>query len=120
MSYPSPPENKSAVRRAGKAISDGSATQADFDLVDRWRSAHGYVINTFQTWIKRHIDKQDFGVEFAQRLKRRNTVIDKLRRKDGNGAPLIADVAAMHDFAGCRMIFEKFEHLQSFRNYMIQ
>ncbi|WP_263334897.1 RelA/SpoT domain-containing protein [Albidovulum salinarum] len=116
--YPPPPENKSAVRRAGVAIANGNAAPADYEIVDQWRASHGYVINTFQTWIKRHINKREHEVEFAQRLKRRNTVIDKLRRKNAAGDLLIADVSAMHDFAGCRMIFSTLEELTDFREYM--
>ena len=118
MSYPEPPESKSHVKKAGLAIAHGTATQTDFDLVDRWRSSHGYVINTFQAWIKGHFSKQATNVEFAQRLKRRNTVIDKIMRKSPNGSPLIADVSAMHDFAGCRLIFDSVEDLKTFREYM--
>jgi len=118
MSYPPPPENKNAVKRAGRAISDGTATDADFALVDQWRSSHGYVINTFQMWIKRQIEKQDFEVEFAQRLKRRNTVIDKLKRRNQKGELLISDVSAMHDFAGCRMIFNSIVEMKNFRKWM--
>lgn len=118
MSYPQPPTSKSAVRRAGKAIAAGSSSNADSILVDQWRASHGYVINTFQAWIKRHIAKQPFLVEFAQRLKRKRTVDDKLQRKDAAGKPLISDVTAMHDFAGCRMIFDSIEELRSFREYM--
>ena len=116
--YPPPPSNKSAVKRAGKAIADGNATQGDFELVEQWRSSHGYVMNNFQMWIKRHIAKKDYEVEFAQRLKRRNTVFDKLKRKNNNGEFLISDVSAMHDFAGCRMIFSNIHDLNDFRSYM--
>ncbi|MCA1286733.1 RelA/SpoT domain-containing protein [Salipiger bermudensis] len=118
MAYPEPPLSKSAVRRAGQAISTGVAKDQDFQIVDQWRAAHGYVINTFQAWIKGHINKQPYYVEFAQRLKRRNTVIDKLSRKNAAGQPLISDVASMHDFAGCRMIFDNLKELQDFRSYM--
>lgn len=118
MTYPLPPDSKNAVKRAGRAISDGAATQGDYDLVDRWRASHGYVINTFQVWIKRHIARKGYNVEFAQRLKRRNTVVDKLKRKNANGDLLISDVSAMHDFAGCRMIFGNIEELNDFRAYM--
>lgn len=114
MAYPAPPASKSAVRRAGEAITKGVSTDLDLRIVDQWRSAHGYVINTFQAWLKGHISKHVFYIEFAQRLKRRNTVIDKLRRKNFKGDPLIADVSAMHDFAGCRMIFNDIEQLHSF------
>lgn len=118
MSYPQPPISKSAVRRAGKAIAAGNASDSDAALVDQWRASHGYVINTFQAWIKRHIAKQPFEVEFAQRLKRKRTVDDKLQRKNAAGQPLISDVTAMHDFAGCRMIFESIDELRDFREYM--
>jgi len=118
MAYPLPPESKSAVKKAGKAISEGSLSQGDYELVDRWRAAHGYVINTFQIWIKRKIQKLGLDVEFAQRLKRRNTVFDKLGRRNANGELLIADVSAMHDFAGCRLIFENLQDLREFRSYM--
>jgi ppGpp synthetase/RelA/SpoT-type nucleotidyltranferase len=118
MAYPEPPSSKSAVRRAGQAISAGQATEAEFQIVDQWRSAHGYVINTFQAWLKGHINKQGYYIEFAQRLKRRNTVVDKLLRKNSVGDPLISDVASMHDFAGCRMIFETLDELYDFRSYI--
>ncbi len=118
MAYPEPPNSKSAVRRAGQAIADGTATNADLYLVDQWRASHGYVINTFQAWLKGHIARKSYYIEFAQRLKRRNTVIDKLKRKSGDGNPLIKDVASMHDFAGCRMIFDDIEQLEDFRTYI--
>lgn len=118
MSYPEPPSNKSLIRKAGQAISSGTASDDDYQLVDQWRAAHGYVINTFQAWLKGHINKQSFDIEFAQRLKRRNTVIDKLLRKEKDGTPLISDVAGMHDFAGCRMIFNNVTQLNQFRDYM--
>lgn len=118
MAYPEPPQSKSAVRRAGQAISAGNATQTDFHLVEQWRASHGYVINTFQAWLKGHIGKQHYDIEFAQRLKRRNTVIDKLQRKNKSGDSLISDVSAMHDFAGCRIIFENINQLHDFRSVL--
>jgi ppGpp synthetase/RelA/SpoT-type nucleotidyltranferase len=71
-------------------------------------------------WLKRKIAIKPYNVEFAQRLKRRNTVIDKLKRKNAAGDPLIADVSAMHDFAGCRMIFEDLKDLYDFRSILIR
>lgn len=118
MSYRTPPTNKSSVRRAGKAISEKAETDHDIALLDQWRMAHGYVLNTFKVWLRRKIELFDFDIEFAQRLKRRNTVIDKLQRHDANGTPLIRDVTAMHDFAGCRLIFETVDDLRKFRDYM--
>lgn len=118
MAFSAPPTSKSAVRRAGAAISAGRATHDEFALVEQWRSSHAYVINTFQAWLKGHIGRQGAYIEFAQRLKRRNTVIGKLKRRDAQGNPLISDVASMHDFAGCRMIFDNLEEMNEFRMYM--
>lgn len=118
MAYPQPPDSKSAVKRAGQAISQNNATDSDLHIVDQWRAAHGYVINTFQAWLKGHINKKNYYIEFAQRLKRRNTVIDKLQRTNSDGEPLIKDVSAMHDFAGCRMIFNNIDQLNDFRTYI--
>ncbi|OUS22607.1 hypothetical protein A9Q95_06500 [Rhodobacterales bacterium 59_46_T64] len=94
------------------------AGDSDFSLVDQWRASHGYVINTFQAWLKGHFDNHAFEIEFAQRLKRQKTVLNKLTRRDLNGQLLIRDVSTMHDFAGCRMIFNTLEDLESFRNYL--
>jgi putative GTP pyrophosphokinase len=118
MAYPLPPESKSAVKRAGKLISEGVASEEDYSIVDQWRSSHGYVINTFKIFIKRKIAALSMNVEFAQRLKRRNTVFDKLARRNASGELLISDVSAMHDFAGCRLIFDNLEDLRRFRSYM--
>jgi putative GTP pyrophosphokinase len=116
--YPPPPKSKREVNRTGKAIGEGRGTEADAALVDQWRAAHGYVINTFQIFFKRRIAKINSSIEFAQRLKRRNTVIDKITRRHPDGRPLMSDVTSMQDFAGCRLIFESLEDLTRFRDYV--
>ncbi len=118
MSYPQPPASKKAVKRAGKNIAINDFGADDIDLVDSWRSSHGYVINTFQSWLKGHFQKKDIHIEFAQRLKRKRTVIDKIKRVKEDGTPLVKDITSMHDLAGCRMIFNSTNDLYSFREYL--
>ncbi|MEC7792054.1 MAG: RelA/SpoT domain-containing protein [Pseudomonadota bacterium] len=118
MAYPTPPKSKSDVRRAGQAISEGKGTDKDHSLVESWRASHGYVINTFQAMLRKRLAKLGIEADFAQRLKRRNTVIDKLQRADAKGKRLILDVTSMHDFAGCRIIFRNLNDLQYFRSFM--
>jgi len=118
MAYPDPPASRNAVKKAGRRIAEDKASDKDLALVDQWRASHGYVINTFQAWLKGHIAKQPFSIEFAQRLKRRKTVLGKLERCDSKGNFLIRDVSSMHDFAGCRMIFESLNDLNEFREYL--
>lgn len=113
--YPEPPLPRNRVDKAGKAISAGTETDEDVSLIEQWRSAHGYVINTFQIFFKRRIERFGIESEFAQRLKRRNTVFDKLRRKKLDGTPLIRNITSMHDFAGCRLIFDNISDLEAFR-----
>lgn len=116
--YPPPPKSKREVNRAGKAIAQGLGTDDDLEIVDQWRAAHGYVINTFQIFFKRRVQKINPDIEFAQRLKRRSTVIDKIARRHPDGRPLMSDVTSMQDFAGCRLIFEKLTDLSNFRDYV--
>ncbi|WP_291736726.1 RelA/SpoT domain-containing protein [Leisingera sp. F5] len=115
MSFPLPPDSKARVRKAGKAIAAKTETQEDIAIVDQWRASHGYVLNTFKIWLKRALEREGVEAEFAQRLKRRNTVIDKLCRTRPDGTSFISDVTSMHDFAGCRLIFASIEDLTKFR-----
>ncbi|WP_427916131.1 RelA/SpoT domain-containing protein [Sphingomonas qilianensis] len=116
--YPPPPASKREVNRAGKAIADGEESDENIQVVDQWRAAHGYVINTFQIFFKRRVEKFNASIEFAQRLKRRSTVIDKITRRHPDGRPLMSDVTSMQDFAGCRLIFDTLEDLTQFRDYV--
>lgn len=114
MAFPKPPESKKAVDRAGRRIADGCHNDGDIATVDQWRASHGYVLNTFKAMLRQRIKGLD-GVEFVQRLKRRNTVVDKLQRRRPDGSRLIGNVTSMHDFAGCRLIFPSIQGIRDFR-----
>lgn len=88
--------SKSQVEKAGDRIAKGTEREADWDVLANWRGAHTYVLNTFRGNIRRLVDKSTH--EFAQRLKRKNTIVNKLKTKRGG------DLASMHDIAGCRII----------------
>jgi putative GTP pyrophosphokinase len=113
-----PPTSKRAVNRSGEIIAFNKAKQDDISLVDQWRSSHAYVLNTFQIFFKRRVAEHNREIEFAQRLKRRNTIIDKLQRRTEDGGRLIGDVTSMQDFAGCRLIFPDMSTLNSFRDFL--
>lgn len=113
-----PPASKRAVNRAGDRISINEFVQDDILLVDQWRASHAYVLNTFQIFFKRRIVDKNIEIEFAQRLKRRNTIIDKLQRRNDAGNRLIGDVTSMQDFAGCRLIFPDMKSLEEFREFV--
>ena len=97
-SFSKPIYKKSKIQAAGKRIVKGKADLEDTLVLENFRAAHAYIINTFQMNARRHASSVKNTV--GQRLKRRNTIIDKLKREPS--MPL----HAMQDIAGCRIIFE--------------
>lgn len=106
--WPEPLDSKSAVRRAGQNIRAGTYDLGDLATLNRWRAAHGYIINTFQAAFRGRTAGKSIPV--AQRLKRAATIIDKLSQ----GRAL--DLASMHDIAGVRLVFPDVETLHAFRD----
>ncbi|HVI92104.1 MAG TPA: RelA/SpoT domain-containing protein [Dongiaceae bacterium] len=103
-----PPEySPNRVRNSGKSIAAGKASEEDWAVLNNWRNSHAYVLNTFQNNLRRHIGARP--VTLAQRLKRKNTIIDKLTSGRAK------DLSTMHDLAGCRLIFETIDDLEGFR-----
>lgn len=103
--------SKAELDRAGNRIRAGSHSLADLSMLENWRAAHLYVINTFQASLRLRRNRSlsaDY-ITIAQRLKRRPTIIDKLSRESG------MSLSRMHDIAGCRIIFPDIDSLISFR-----
>lgn len=107
MGWPAPSDTKNSIRRAGERIRKGTAQPNDLDILNRWRAAHGYIINTFQATLRTRT--RDTPIPVAQRLKRASTIVDKLKQ----GRAL--DLYSMHDIAGVRLVFPNIESLRDFR-----
>ena len=105
----SPEYSKGDVNRAGTRLAAGSATDKDTIIIENWRAAHNYVLNTFQASL-RIKSKNVGGRAPVQRIKRIETIQNKLTR-----FPTM-QLARMHDIVGCRLIFESIELLEKFRN----
>lgn len=99
--------SRKRVMRAGNSIRDGIASAEDVEVLENWRASHAHVINTFQANLRRRTRNTEFLV--GQRLKRRITIEDKLRRQPG------MNLARMHDIAGCRVIFPDIASMLKFR-----
>ncbi|WP_456281611.1 RelA/SpoT domain-containing protein [Cupriavidus sp. JZ107] len=108
MAFVPPIFKPNRVRTAGKRIAAGTASPEDWAVFGNWRNSHAYVLNTFQNNLRRHIGARN--VTLAQRLKRKNTIVDKLTTGRAR------DLSTMHDLAGCRLIFESIEELLEFRD----
>lgn len=110
VSFVRPSHTKSRIRAAGKRIVQGRDTLDDNVVLENFRGSHAYILNTFQANIRNH--SRGIAQSVGQRLKRRNTIIDKLRREPN--MPLVA----MHDIAGCRMVFGTLDDLRRVRASM--
>jgi putative GTP pyrophosphokinase len=109
-----PKYSKSAISKAGDAIRDrkdlvdlGGNLLPPGSVIENHRASHAYILNTFQANLRGRIKGK--SIIFAQRLKRRPTIYDKLRREKG------MQLSRMHDIAGCRLIFETIDDLLSFQ-----
>lgn len=102
---------RSRIEKAGRRIAKGVATDEDWAVLSNWRAVHAYVLNTFQCNIRR-LFRSSKKHTFAQRMKRKPTIIDKLQSKRG------ADLATMQDIAGCRIICDDIAALDDAREKM--
>lgn len=98
-----------AARRIRKALKNGSpCLPEDEKIIENRRASHTHILNTWQVILRNQAKKED--VVFVQRLKRRNTIYDKLLRE-----PKMA-LTTMHDIAGCRLIFKNYDAMIDFIN----
>lgn len=104
--------SRGELDRAGDRIRLKTQTSSDLVMLDNWRAAHLYVINTFQSSLRARRSRfpQGESITIAQRLKRRPTIVDKLGRESG------MLLSRMHDIAGCRLIFADLGSLNEFRS----
>lgn len=102
-----PGGSKSLVNKAGNNVRDGNHTIDDLNIIDEWRAAHKFVLNTFQASLRNRTRGK--GIVVAQRHKRRNTIFNKLKRQPK------MELSRMDDIAGCRLIFETIDDLYEFR-----
>ncbi|MCT4552222.1 MAG: RelA/SpoT domain-containing protein [Alphaproteobacteria bacterium] len=90
-------------------------TKAESLIFEDFRKNHSKILNSFQTLIRRKLDRPKWKtVIFAQRLKKRNTIFDKISHRH-NGM----DLLRMNDIAGCRLIFNNIQELNTFRQVIL-
>jgi ppGpp synthetase/RelA/SpoT-type nucleotidyltranferase len=100
--------SKTLVTKAGDRVRSNTMTDEDVKIIENWRASHNHILNSWQATLRGRIG--DKNIVFAQRLKRRNTIFDKLSREAG------MQLARMHDIAGCRLIFEDITTLEAYRS----
>ncbi|MDP2750975.1 MAG: RelA/SpoT domain-containing protein [Nanoarchaeota archaeon] len=102
-----PGGSKKRVTLAGNNFRNDSQTSEDIQVFEDWRSAHRAVLNSFQAILR--IRTKGMPISVAQRHKRKSTILNKLKRYPD------MQLARMDDIAGCRLIFQSIDELNSFR-----
>lgn len=101
MNFITPKYSRSKIEKAGKTISKCCETDKDFldfiPVVDNWRASHAFPLNEIVTIIDNALCG-DNSIKFVQRLKRLESIINKLKRENNTG------LYRMQDLAGCRII----------------
>lgn len=101
MSWKVPEYTKSQVIKAGKTIRDSVDSnspeiQEAIKIIDNWRASHAFPLQVVYCHLKRSYDSPEYIV--AQRLKRLDSIMKKLRRE-----PTMS-LWTMQDLGGCRVV----------------
>jgi hypothetical protein len=114
MAWPIPKFTKTQVNKAGKILAGNKVFDDDLlwaiDVVDNWRSCHGYPINTFQATLRHKLKNVDSNAIVAQRLKRMFSIVGKLRRFDN------MRLARMQDIGGLRAVVSSITKVRILEN----
>jgi hypothetical protein len=100
--YEAPRFSKKRVNQAGRDLLSGKGEVWEWletlEIINNWRSIHGFPLNTFQTTLRNKGRIVDPDVIVAQRIKRLSSIELKLRR-----FPTMT-LSQMQDIGGCRAI----------------
>ena len=124
-----PEYTRERVNIAGKALVQGffgvppiSLDQTDWErhwdewaeniaVINNWRSAHGYPLNTFQTTLRNSARRFDADALIAQRTKRLISIAAKLNREPR------MKLSQMQDIGGCRAVVKSVAEVRSLVSY---
>lgn len=93
--------SKNDVIKAGEKIIADNITKEDEKqakiVIDNWRASHGYPLHVIYCNLRRRFGKRD-GFVVAERIKRLDSIIKKLKRRQ------TMSLWRMHDLGGCRVV----------------
>ncbi len=80
--------------------------ESAYGVLVAYRAAHQYPLVKATSSLRMAVRAEGCRIEVSQRLKRMNTILDKLRREPE------MDLSRMQDFGGCRAILENIEEVR--------
>src|SRR5262249_40879797 len=115
MAWTKPNYSREAVNRAGATYVDPDTNREDRELalavINNWRSAHSYPLNTWQTNLRRVARAHDRDPTIAQRIKRLPSIRHKLERIEG------MKLSRMQDIGGCRAVVANVDAVHAIHDY---
>ena len=109
--------SKAQIDKAGKAIINPYLTKEErqkvLAIIDNWRAAHAYPMNTFAINLKKKVADIPEAI-VAQRLKRLDTIVDKLDRFPE------MQLSRMQDLGGCRVIVPTVQDVYKVRDNIVK
>ena len=104
--------SRNQIIKAGKTIKkDCTPEEKEFALkvIDNWRAAHAYPLHVFYIHLK-NMAASNQGIIVAQRLKRLDSIVDKLKREPS------MSLWTIQDLGGCRFIVNSIESVYKYYN----
>ncbi|HVX45396.1 MAG TPA: RelA/SpoT domain-containing protein [Mycobacteriales bacterium] len=106
--------SRSQVKKAGSNLrkylrgdlTDDDVYQAALDTMERWRRAHASPLVIANNGLRKRARSLGIQAEVTQRLKRSQTILEKLNREPS------LDLSRMQDIGGCRAVVETKEDLR--------
>lgn len=114
MAPPDGPPSKSQVKRAGSTIrrfgrgelEDVASFNDAVEVMELWRRTHQLPLVTANNGLRSMARTENVAARISQRLKRRQTILDKLTREPS------LDLSRMQDIGGCRAIVTNIDELR--------
>lgn len=105
-----PEHSRSAVDRAARTVAcspaDAPQIQSALAIVNNWRSAHAFPLNTIQVNLRARARAVDPDAIVAQRIKRMPSIVGKVQRFPE------MKLSRMQDIGGCRAVLNDIESVR--------
>lgn len=106
--------SRSQIIKAGKTIRNPNATEEEIEeavkVIDNWRVAHAFPLHVIYVHLRRMGRKSPKEVIVAERLKRLESITNKLKREQN------MNLWTMQDLGGCRVIVPSVDDVYEFAN----
>lgn len=94
--------SRNQIIKAGKTIKNDNALPQEIDnatdIIDNWRAAHAFPMHVIYMHLRRMATSVNKNIIVAERLKRLDSIINKLKREQ------TMSLWVMQDLGGCRFI----------------